>query len=135
MTTRDEIVTEARTWIGTNFRHQGRLKSVGVDCSGLIIGVARVLSLPYKDVRGYGRSPDAAMMGEILRGLFIEKPIDERLPGDILWMHIGADPKHLAIVTDIGIIHSSSALGRVVEHGLDDDLLSRVVACFSWGVD
>jgi NlpC/P60 family putative phage cell wall peptidase len=37
-------VAAARGWIGTPYRHQGRLKGVGCDCLGLIIGVWRQIA-------------------------------------------------------------------------------------------
>jgi hypothetical protein len=40
-----EIVAVARSWHGTPWRHQGRLKGVAVGCGGLIIGVGRELGL------------------------------------------------------------------------------------------
>jgi len=39
--TRAAIVAEARSWIGTRYRHQGSLKGVGCDCLGLVRGVWR----------------------------------------------------------------------------------------------
>jgi NlpC/P60 family putative phage cell wall peptidase len=39
--TRAAIVMEARSWIGTRYRHQGSLKGVGCDCLGLVRGVWR----------------------------------------------------------------------------------------------
>jgi cell wall-associated NlpC family hydrolase len=36
---RSAIVAEARTWIGTPYRHQASLKGVGCDCLGLVRGV------------------------------------------------------------------------------------------------
>lgn len=39
MVTREEIVAEARTWLGTPYAHQASLKGVGCDCLGLIRGV------------------------------------------------------------------------------------------------
>ena len=39
------IVTQARTWIGTPFHHQARLKGKGCDCLGLIVGVVDELGL------------------------------------------------------------------------------------------
>ncbi len=48
--TRDAIVTEARSWIGTPYRHQASLKGVGCDCLGLVRGVWRAL---------YGAEPEA----------------------------------------------------------------------------
>ena len=35
------ILTEARSWIGTPYRHQASLKVVGCDCLGLLRGVWR----------------------------------------------------------------------------------------------
>jgi len=42
--TKQQIILQARTWLGTKYHHQGRLKKSkagagGVDCIGLIIGV------------------------------------------------------------------------------------------------
>jgi len=36
---RAEIVAEARSWIGTPYLHQGRIKGVGVDCAMLLLEV------------------------------------------------------------------------------------------------
>ncbi len=41
MTSRNEIVAEARRWIGTPYRHQASLIGAGTDCLGLIRGVWR----------------------------------------------------------------------------------------------
>jgi NlpC/P60 family putative phage cell wall peptidase len=35
------IVAEARSWIGTRYRHQASVKGVGCDCLGLVRGVWR----------------------------------------------------------------------------------------------
>jgi NlpC/P60 family putative phage cell wall peptidase len=40
---REEIVAEARAWIGTPYRHQASLRGVGCDCLGLLRGVWRSL--------------------------------------------------------------------------------------------
>ncbi len=39
--TRAAIVAEARSWIGTRYRHQASVKGVGCDCLGLVRGVWR----------------------------------------------------------------------------------------------
>lgn len=41
MTRGDEIAAVARLWIGTPYRHQASLRSVGCDCLGLVRGVWR----------------------------------------------------------------------------------------------
>jgi len=38
---RDAVVAEARSWIGTRYRHQASVKGVGCDCLGLVRGVWR----------------------------------------------------------------------------------------------
>ena len=43
-----DIVTQARTWIGTPYHHAAAVKGVGSDCTGLLIGVARELGIPVK---------------------------------------------------------------------------------------
>lgn len=45
-----EIVSAARSWIGTPYRHQASVKGVGCDCLGLLRGVWREL---------YGNEPEA----------------------------------------------------------------------------
>lgn len=46
---RQAIVEEARSWIGTPYRHQASLKGVGCDCVGLVRGIWRAL---------YGAEPE-----------------------------------------------------------------------------
>jgi len=36
---RRAVVEEARRWIGTPFKHAGRIKGVGADCNGFLAGV------------------------------------------------------------------------------------------------
>ena len=61
---RDDIIRETRTWIGTRWQHQGRIKQNeqfhgGVDCLGLILEVGNVLNLfPDKLIyHNYNRLP------------------------------------------------------------------------------
>jgi NlpC/P60 family putative phage cell wall peptidase len=46
---RAAIVAEARSWIGTPYRHQGSLKGAGCDCLGLVRGVYRAFYGPEKE--------------------------------------------------------------------------------------
>ena len=45
----EEVLAEARDWIGTPYRHQGSEKGVGCDCLGLVRGIWRAL---------YGTEPE-----------------------------------------------------------------------------
>jgi len=49
---RTDVVAEARTWLGTPFKHQGCLKGVACDCIGLIKGVGLALCLADYDPDG-----------------------------------------------------------------------------------
>ena len=60
------LLTEARSWLDTPYHHQGRLKGVGVDCIGLIIGVAHALNLSEFDTHDYARIPNANMLESLL---------------------------------------------------------------------
>jgi len=121
-----EVVSKAREYLGTKFRHQGRLKGIGVDCVGLIVGVAHELGLSNFDAKNYGRDPDPKMMREVLNREMIPIKVNDAQPGDVLWMVFYKEPQHLAIKTDVGIIHSYSGVGKVVEHVLDHTWRSRI---------
>lgn len=104
--TRNDIVAEARSWIGTPYRHQASLKGVGCDCLGLVRGVWRALIGPEPE-RAPPYAPDWAesaagetLMHAAARHLVPVAP-DAIAPGDVLlfrWRaHLPA--KHAAIVT------------------------------------
>lgn len=123
-----DIITEARTWIGTPFHHQGRVKGAGVDCIGLVIGVAHALGLSDFDSTNYGRIPNPLVMGRGLRDNMIK--VDTIEPGCVLWFAFQSAPMHVGIVTDTGLIHAYSLAGKVIETGLDPQWLERKRGCF-----
>lgn len=126
MITRDDVVAEARSWLGTPFKHQGRLKLIGCDCVGLIYGVAWALGWQYDNVGTYNHRPHWATMAKELRARLVPIKIDETLEADILLMAFEREPSHLALITDKGIIHAAAMLRRVVEHRLDAVWRSRI---------
>jgi len=99
------IIAEARSWIGTPYRHQASLKGVGCDCLGLVRGVWRALNGPEPEIApaytadwaeaGGNESLAAAAARHLL-----PLALDEILPGDMLlfrWRaHLPA--KHAAIL-------------------------------------
>jgi NlpC/P60 family putative phage cell wall peptidase len=131
-----EILGAARTWLGTPWRHQGRLKSVAVDCGGLIIGVGRELGLLDFDTRAYGRIPDGQQLRALCEQHLTPKPIAEAAPGNVLLMRFTRQPQHLAIVGERGepfsLIHAYADAGACVEHGADPKWLRRIVAAYSF---
>lgn len=135
MTARDQVVACARTWIGTRFHHQGRVKNVGCDCAGLVIGVAQELGLSDFDVTGYARLPDGEYLKALCDKHLSRIPLNAIQPGDVLLMKFAEHPQHLAIVADYAhggdsIIHAYAPSKKVVETRLDTTWWLRVVAAY-----
>lgn len=120
----EAIAAEARQWIGTPFVWQGRVKA-GVDCKGLIAGVAKAVGRPEADslealAGDYGDKVDVRRLRMGLARLF--DPASEVRPGDVLLLHMGGKPQHLGIaLNDKRMVHCyvtgpqqviESAIGR-----------------------
>lgn len=144
MTQTNDIVAQARSWLGTPFHHQARLKKVGCDCLGLIVGVVDELELKDKngvrlaayDEVTYSKEPDGEYLIQKLVDVLAEIPASEMRAGDLALFKVRENPQHLAILSDyeggIGMIHSFAPARRVVEHRLDDDWRARIVKVFRW---
>ena len=119
---RQQVLKEAREWIGTPYQHQCRAKGVGCDCAGLIIGVGKVIGLfdvpdyEIKAFTNYSRLPNPKRMGYLLNKYLVR--IDTPKHGDIVWMQWREDlPMHLGILSDTGtLIHAENEVGKVAEH-------------------
>jgi hypothetical protein len=147
--TNERIVACARSWLGTRFHHQGRLKKTdkhrgGVDCLGLLAGIASELQLiraggeclASLDEIDYSHSPDVARLKGRLSEILVSVDQKEMKPGDILLLRIDNNPQHLAIVSDrqdgYGIIHAYAPARAVVEHVLDSWWCARIDAIFRY---
>jgi NlpC/P60 family putative phage cell wall peptidase len=116
----NRIVTAARGWIGTPYRHQASLKGVGCDCLGLLRGVWRELyGAEPEAVPPY--APDWAEGGaDTLRNGLARHldwvAVDAMAPGDVALFRIGRAGRHCGIVGEWGgaltLIHA--AQGRRV---------------------
>ena len=142
MSIRDQITTEAASWIGTPFQHQASVKGVACDCIGLVRGVARAVGFrdPFttgaaSKYQGYGRTPEpVALLAACAEFL---KPIEvascER--GDILLMRFERDPQHFALVLTRrpdAMIHSHASIGRVTSRSIDARWWRRVIAAYRY---
>jgi hypothetical protein len=141
------IVTAARSWLGTRFHHQGRVKCTnqhagGVDCLGLLMGVAQELHLTNAqgialascDETYYPHQPDCQKLYMTLSQHLIQIPIGDITPGNILLLKVDQNPQHLAIVSDyqngFGMIHAYAPARAVVEHALDTWWKNAIAAAF-----
>ena len=140
MDAREEVLHEARRWVGTPYRHQSRLRGVAVDCIGLIWGVgeaAGVLEIDRDLVReflAYSRLPSPPRFQRALRTFFHEVDGDA-IPGDIAlmaWDRARLIPQHVGILSELEgrpmLIHAESIVGRCVEHGFVGEWPERVVS-------
>jgi NlpC/P60 family putative phage cell wall peptidase len=124
----NKVLATARTWLGTPFHHQARVRGKGCDCLGLIIGVARELDL--RDENGvpiasyddptYARTPNGTVLVNLLSQIFDSIKVTDADLSDIGLFSIEDNLQHLGIISDyeggLGIIHSLARRG-VVEKG------------------
>lgn len=137
--TGQQIVAEARLWLGTPYVHQASAKGAGTDCLGLLRGIWRALYEGEPErVPPYSPDWDEAQRDEVLlcaaRRHLHEVPIREARPGDVLLfrMRAGSVAKHLGIQTgtDPGaFIHAYSGHG-VIENALSEPWARRVSGRF-----
>ena len=120
---RAAIVAAARSWIGTPYRHQASLKSVGCDCLGLLRGVWRdVVGDEPERPPAYSRdwaeaSGHEALLDAAARRL-VQVPDGRWQAGDVLlfrWReHLPA--KHCAVATGEGTMvhaHEGASVAEV----------------------
>lgn len=139
MTAPDAIVTAARSWIGTPYRHQASLKGVGCDCLGLIRGIWREQIGPEpQNPPPY--SPDwAETQGQEALILALSRHFRpataQALHGTLLVFRLGAGgaAKHLGIGLHTpqgpALIHAYSGHG-VVQSALGPAWQRRIAARF-----
>jgi hypothetical protein len=143
-----KIMQEARAWLGTRFRHQGRCKRTdahdgGVDCLGLLIGVAAALDLRDRhgalltthDRTDYPTHPDGGALQCALNRALYPIALNALTPADIALFAYERNPQHLGIITtydtvSLGILHAYAPAKCVVEHTLDDSWQTKMIAAF-----
>jgi NlpC/P60 family putative phage cell wall peptidase len=126
------IVEEARKWLGTPFRHQGRLIGKACDCAGLVSEVGRALGLVVYEGTDYGRIPIASKMKALLDQYLVPVAVGTALDGDIYFMAWKTRPHHLAIKTPVGLIHAYESAGEVVEHPMDALWAGRIRCAYRY---
>lgn len=129
------MVRAARGWLGVRWRHQGRTRA-GCDCAGLVICVARELGLADVEIADYGRHPDGVSLERACNAHMQRIAPGTQQPGDVLVMRFENHAHHMAIVSELGIIHAWAQARRVVEHALDAMWRGRIVAAYALpGID
>ena len=128
-----EIVAAARGYLGVPWRHQGRTRA-GLDCAGLIVMVARDLSLSDYDSTAYGRRAQGHAFIEPFRQTMDGVPLPEMQIGDVLLFADAAYPCHCGIVSERHqlphLIHAYALRRQVVEEPYAGEWPAKVKFCF-----
>ncbi len=118
----------ARTWIGTKFHYRARIKinkrnNGGVDCIGLILKVGEEINSTYNgkniisfDDTNYSKFFGGFEMKKFLDKYFLKIDKGYAKSGDIAYINFKNGLEHVAILSDIGLIHCYVEVGKVVEH-------------------
>lgn len=122
----------ARSLVGAKWRHLGR-KPWAIDCIGIVIVSLRAGGIEMIDDTNYGREPWNDGLERHLEMHFGKPlPVSERRAGDVVLMQDDMQPApgHVGLITDVdSLIHSYSMEG-VVEHGIDDQWLARMICVY-----
>lgn len=122
MITVEQFITQARTWLGVPWHHQGRSR-LGVDCAGLpecVLAELGALPKGYRASRNYGRLPTSELdetLHQWCRLVWRRTSPDESpqvMPGYLIRIRYPKQerPSHLAICTGPTIIHAYRAERR-----------------------
>lgn len=141
---RQRVIAEARSWVGTPFQHHGRVKGVACDCVGLPIMVGKALGVQSRvagadldENKNYGPQPKGREVLEAAKKHLIAKPIAHLKPGDVLVLRMPTSPCHTAIVGEWNglptLIHAYNRIrDKVIEHHLDTYWRKYIAACFEF---
>jgi NlpC/P60 family putative phage cell wall peptidase len=99
-----DIISAARSWIGTPYRHQASVRGAGCDCLGLLRGVWRELrGAEPEDMPPYTPDWAEARGDETLRDALVRHlmpvALEALAPGDVALFRMARGPaKHCGIV-------------------------------------
>lgn len=139
-----KILKTAKSWIGTKFHFNGRIKknqnnNGGVDCIGLILKIGEEINSTYNgkniinyDYLAYSRYPNKYEMKNFLDKYFIKISEKEVKIGDLIYFNFENKLEHIAIVTDVGILHCYVEVKKVVEHGLNDYWNKKIIGYYRY---
>ena len=141
--TRYDVVTAARRWIGTPYRHQASLRGVGCDCLGLVRGVWREVIGPEPEAPGpyaadWAEADGRERLAEAGARHFTPIGADAFSAGDVLlfrWRD-GAPAKHAGIATSASTMIHAHDGASVCEVQIGSQWRRRIAFSFAFpGLD
>jgi NlpC/P60 family putative phage cell wall peptidase len=139
MITRQEIISTARSWIGTPYHHQGSCRGVGADCLGLVRGVWHTLygnaaETPPVYTRDWAEaSGSETLIAAATRHLTLI-PLADARAGDVIVFRFrpGLPAKHVGILSAANQFVHAMEGGPAVEIALTPWWRRRIVAAFAF---
>jgi len=135
MTTPDDVVAYARSWIGTRWVHQGRHED-GIDCAGLLMKTIWNFGLEGEDIKGYRRDPGPQFLKQIRLWTDPVRPM-RPVNGGIIVVNDSVMPCHTGIFAVdsetgvVSVIHAEAFPKRRVHEQMysegNNPLKSRLV--------
>lgn len=119
MTTREQIVAEARSWLKTPYHHQARVKGAGVDCAQILIAIFAAVGLlesfePEEYPMDWMLHRSEERFRDLVRKYGDQVELEAAGPGDVALYHVGRCFAHGAVVIDWPlVIHADSRVGAV----------------------
>jgi len=129
------VLSVARSWLGTPWKHAQVARGIGVDCAMFLCSVYYQAGLvPWIDPRPY--PPDWFLHRDEERMLNIVKryahPVVEPLPGDIALYQWGRCVSHVAIVVDDELVIHAFLQAESVTYTERDALADRLAKPHSY---
>ena len=141
MVKKEELIKSLLTFIDTPYKHQGRLKGVGIDCAGLIVEVIKEVGLDASfDLKGYDRIPDGQTLSKLCHTYGTIKEIKNNNyffdDGDVLLFNFLGNPQHLGFYYKLNnldyFIHAygEASINKVIIQRLDTKWKQRLNGVF-----
>lgn len=142
-----KILKVAKSWLGTKFHYTGRIKKNefndgGIDCIGLIIKIGEEIGSTFNgknigiyDYLSYSRYPNFGEMQQFLDKYFVKITKKQARIGDLIYFNFSNKLEHIAIMSDVGIIHCYIEAKSVVEHHLNEYWNEKVIEFYRYPVN
>jgi len=147
--TKDLLVQNARTWIGTKYLFGQCVKGSGADCATFIIGVfmeTGIFPKTFRMSRRYNRQatanlPESVFINELEKVPFFQRVWDSETgpqpppieKGDVLvFKKATTGDGHMGLCTDTGLFIHCNTTGGVQEERFLKQTVSSVWRCKEW---